>query len=272
MKMSKVLARYACTHSPFDKDVVVDDHFTTDDFTQAKERLVACLDARSNAAIYGESGTGKTNLGRAVEESLPRGSYDVRYLANSTLPVRDFYRQLSVALGLEPRANASMLFHQVSRHFAELAGTQRLRPVLILDEAHLLPLSVLSQLHILLNFERDSKSWLSLVLVGLTDLKPILARGVLASLSARIPVRIHVKPLDPAGVREYIVHRMAKAGARTQVFSEDAMQLLAQASGGVMRKLDTLATQTLIEGLSSKGAVVDHAAVARAIEICKEVL
>lgn len=272
MKIQKVLSRYGCTRPPFDKDVTVEDHFTTDDFNLAKERLIACLDARSSGAVYGDSGTGKTNLGRAVEEALPRGSYQVHYLANSTLPVRDFYRQLSMALGLEPRANASMLFHQVSRHFTDLSSTQRVRPVLILDEAHLLPMSVLSQLHILLNFERDSKPWLSLVLVGLTELKPILSRGVLSSLAARLPVRIHVKPLDPAGVREYLVHRMAKAGARQQVFSEDAMQLLAEATGGSLRKLDVLAMQALVEGMASKGTVVDHTAVARAIEICKEVL
>ena len=41
---------------------------------------------------------------------------------------------------------------------------------------------------------------------------------------------------------------------------------------GVMRKIDTVATQCLIEGMATKGTVVDAATVARAIEVCQEVL
>jgi general secretion pathway protein A len=51
--------------------------------------------------------------------------------------------------------------------------------VLLVDEAHMLPLTVLDQMHILLNFERDSKPWLSLILVGLPELREILKRNEL---------------------------------------------------------------------------------------------
>jgi hypothetical protein len=48
--------------------------------------------------------------------------------------------------------------------------------------------------------------------------------------------------------------------------------LIAEATRGVMRKIDVLANQSLIEGMATKGTVVDATAVTRAIEVVQEVL
>jgi type II secretory pathway predicted ATPase ExeA len=270
--MNRVFARYGIIGDPFSKEVDPEDFFVTDDLTLAATRLKASLEGRAGTVITGDSGTGKTVLWRAVEDKLPPGQYRIHYLANSMVNHRDFYRQLSMTLGLEARATAAALFAQVSQHIAKAASEHRMRTILVLDEAHLFPHAVLSHLHILLNFERDSKPWLTLVLIGLPELKAILARDVLKSLSTRMPTRIAIKALDAAGVREYVTHRLAKAGARSQIFAEDAVLLLAEATGGVMRKIDTVAWHSLVEAMSSKGTVVDHSAVARAVEACKDIL
>lgn len=59
------------------------------------------------------------------------------------------------------------------------ATQHKLRVIIVIDEAHLLPIQVLEQLHVLMNFVRDSKPWLSIVLVGLPDLRETLKRNVL---------------------------------------------------------------------------------------------
>jgi len=97
---------------------------------------------------------------------------------------------------------------------------------LFLDEAQLLSIQVLDQLHLLLNFQKDSKAWLSIVLIGLTDLRETLKRNVLSSLAARMPVRVHIPPLDTDQVKAYIRHRMSVAGCRREVFAEDALLLM----------------------------------------------
>lgn len=270
--INKVLARYSVTRPPFSKEIDPDEFLVTDDWTQAQTRLRAALEARSPVVITGESGSGKTSLFRSVEADLPTGNYRVHYIANSMVNHRDFYRQVSMELGLEARTTAAALFQSVTKHFAQVATEQRARSVLALDEAHLLPVHVLAHLHILMNFERDSRPWLTLVLIGLPELRGVLGRDALASLATRMPTRISLKTLDAAGVREYLAHRLAKAGARSQIFSEDAILLIAEATRGVMRKIDTVATQCLIEGMATKGTVVDAATVARAIEVCQEVL
>lgn len=272
MSLHKVLTRYNLSRHPFAKELEVDEFFVSEHLTQAMTRLRAALEARSSAVLTGESGCGKTFVLRAVEQALPSGQYRLHYMANSMVNHRDFYRQLSMELGLEARTTAASLFAQVSRHFVEAATEHRSRSVLVLDEAHLLPAPVLSHLHILLNFERDSKPWLTLVLIGLPELKGLLARDALKSLATRLPTRIALSSLDAAGVREYVTHRLTRAGAKSQIFSEDALLLLAEATRGVMRAIDTLATQSLLEGLATKGTIVDATAVTRAIEVSGEVL
>ena len=142
----------------------------------------------------------------------------------------------------------------------------------MLDEAHLLAIQVLEQLHILLNFEKDSKPWLSIILIGLPDLRETLKRNVLASLTARVPIRVPIPPLDADQVKLYIRHRMSTAGCRRDVFSDDALLLMSKATGGIMRRLDVLGEQCLVTALKTKSSIVDAAVVQRAIQSCGDAL
>jgi type II secretory pathway predicted ATPase ExeA len=86
----------------------------------------------------------------------------------------NFYRQLCHALGLTPASTADSLFYALSRHVEDSAA-ERVHPVFLLDESHLLHQDTLDHLHILLNYAWDSRALLSLVLVGLPELRERLA-------------------------------------------------------------------------------------------------
>jgi type II secretory pathway predicted ATPase ExeA len=195
----------------------------------------------------------------------------VTYVHNSTVNLRDFYRQLSQVLGLEPRATPSALFRSIRSQVEEISA-QKVHPILVIDEAHLTPVQVLEHLHILLNFDRDSKPLLSLVLVGLPGLRDRLARNVLASLAARLPVRAHLDPLDPEQTGAYLRHRLETAGCVEEVFAEDAVLLIAEATGGVMRRIDVLASNALEVACGGRSRLVDASTVQEAVKLCAEAL
>jgi general secretion pathway protein A len=270
--MNKLLSTYGLACEPFTKDITPSDMMQTDLLQDALQSLKAAIEGRTSAVVTGDSGSGKTCLLRALEEDLPQGRYRLHYAHNSTVNRRDFYRQLSIGMGLEPHSSFAALHQSVSQHIQELASHHKLRVIVMLDEAHLLSIQVLEQLHILLNYEKDSKPWLSLILVGLPDLRETLKRNVLASLTARIPIRIHLQPLDADQVKLYIRHRMNTAGCRRDVFSDDALLLMSKATGGIMRRLDVLGDQCLIAALKSKSNIVDAAVVQKAIQACGEAL
>jgi len=270
--MRKVQNRFGLTKAPFRKDIPVDEFFDYPACEVALNRLTAALNARVSAVMTGDPGTGKTFILRRLEASLPAGSFRLTYIHNATVSRWDFYRQLSGALGLEPKATPSAIFRAVSSHMEELA-THKIHPVVLLDEAHLLPLPVLEQFHILLNFHKDSKPYLSLVLVGLPELRDRLQRNVLQSLAARLPVRVHTTGLSAKTLGDYLAHRMRMAGCTQEVFCEDAILLMNEATGGVLRKADVLANAALeVVASKAKGTLVDASVIEEATQQCAEVL
>jgi len=270
--MNKLLSTYGLAREPFTKDISPAEMLQTDLLQDAMQSLKAAIEGRTSAVVTGDSGSGKTCLLRALEEDLPQGRYRLHYAHNATVNRRDFYRQLSIGMGLEPHSSFAALHATISQHIQELASQHKLRVIIVLDEAHLLSVQVLEQLHILLNFEKDSKPWLSLILIGLPDLRETLKRNVLASLTARVPIRIHLQPLDADQVTLYVRHRMNTAGCRRDVFSNDALLLMSKATGGIMRRLDVLGDQCLVTALKAKSNIVDGAVVQKAIQICGEAI
>jgi general secretion pathway protein A len=270
--MNKVLSTYGLAREPFTKDIAPTEMLQTEPLQEALQSLKAAVEGRASAVITGDSGCGKTCLLRALEEDLPQGRYRLHYAYNSTVNRRDFYRQLSIGMGLEPHSSFAALHASISTHIQELASQHKLRVIIVLDEAQLLCIQVLEQLHILLNFEKDSKPWLSLILIGLPDLRETLKRNVLASLTARMPIRIHLQPFDADQVKLYVRHRMNTAGCRREVFSDDALLLMSKATGGIMRRLDVLGEQCLIAALKAKSNIVDAAVVQKAVQICGEAI
>jgi len=270
--MRKIESRYGLARRPFTKEVDVEDLFQSEVMQGYQARLKAAVEGRSCAVVTGDPGTGKTFLLRALEKELNQARYKITYVHNSSITRRDFYRQLSIILGLEPKAHPSALFRQVQAYAEDLADGQKIHPLLVLDDAQLLPMGVLEHLHVLLNFRRDSRAFLSVLLIGLPELRDRLARNMLASLSSRLPVRIHVEPFDVAHVGQYLRHRMKIAGCTQEVFSDEATLCVREATGGIMRKIDSLAWSCLEVACERKSSLVDGTIVQEGVKLCAEAL
>jgi general secretion pathway protein A len=201
----------------------------------------------------------------ALRHRIPAAGFRLTYCHNATLGRRDFYRQLCVALGLSPAATAGALFYAVSRHVEERAE-ERIHPVFLLDEAHLLHQDTLEHLHILLNYHWDSRALLSLVLVGLPELRDRLALRRNRSLHSRLHHRLEIAPLTPDDTAEYLRLRLRRAGCDRELFAHDATALLHEATAGAMRDLDRLAAAALRETARRKRKLVERDTIARVIE------
>jgi len=270
--MRTLMNRFGLAQAAFTKEVATEDLYEIPTQMDAIARLNAAVEARASAVLVGESGVGKTCVLRGLERALNPARARITYLHHANVSPRDFYRQLSSALGLEPRSHPSAMFRQVQAHIEDLADEQKVHPVLLLDEAQLIPLSMLEQLHLLLNFRMDSRAFLSVILVGLPALRERLARNLLESLSTRLPVRIHLEALDVEQLSGYLQHRMRIAGCAQEVFSEDAVLSIREATGGVLRKVDILAQHCLEAANRGKGTLVDGGLVLDAVRQCAEAL
>ena len=259
------LAHFALTEHPFSKEIPDADLWLPAGKQAVVDTLLDALTEHASVVLVGEPGVGKTCVLRALRHRIPAAGFRLTYYHNATLGRRDFYRQLCLALGLAPAATAGSLFYAVAKHVEERAE-ERVHPVFLLDEAHLLHQDTLDHLHILLNYAWDSRALLSLVLVGLPELRERLALRRNRSLHSRIHHRLEVSALTPDDTAEYVRLRMQRAGCTREVFASDATVLLHEATLGAMRDLDRLAAAALRETARKKRKLVERDVVARVIE------
>jgi general secretion pathway protein A len=255
--MSAHLDHFGLSFEPFSKEIADHELWLPPSKKALVEELADAVEARESVVLTGEPGAGKTCVLRALRHTLPAERFRLTYCHNATLGRRDFYRQLCVALGLTPSATAAAVFYAVSQRVHDLSE-EHLHPVFLLDEAHLLHQDTLDHLHILLNYEWDSKALLSLVLVGLGDLEARLRLGRSRSLYSRLARRLTIEPLTSDDSAEYLAVRLRRAGCDRDIFPADSVTLLHEATGGALRDLDRIAATCLRHAARKKRKTVDR--------------
>ena len=262
--MSRWLSHWGITEAPFTKEIGDADLWVPASRKGAVERLVETCRDRGHAVLVGEPGVGKTCVLRALRHRLPQDGFRLTYCHNATLGRRDFYRHVCLAIGLSPKATAAAVFYAIASHVESL-GSEKLHPVLLIDEAHLLHQDVLEHLHILSNYEWDSRALLSLILVGLPETKQRLALAKNRSLWSRIHTRLSLGEATPGDTAEYVAHRMKRAGCERDAFTSDALALLHEDSRGRRRDVDRVATDALKLAARRKLKTIDRELVARVL-------
>jgi general secretion pathway protein A len=265
MSRSSELHSFGLRSAPFSKEIEDAELWLPDSKATLVADIEDALADRHSVLLLGEPGVGKTCVLRALRHRLPEAGFRLTYCRNATLGRRDFYRYLCHTLGLQPSATAANLFLAVETHIHELRK-DTVHPVFLLDEAHLLHPDMLGHLHILLNHEWDSKSLLSLVLVGLPELENHLSRRAHRSLLTRIHHRFLIAPATLADTTEYVHYRLRAAGCDRPLFPDDALAALHEQSHGALRDIDRLATAALREAARRQKKLVERDVVTRVAE------
>jgi general secretion pathway protein A len=220
--------------------------------------------------LTGEIGTGKTTLLRTLLERLDQ-STPVAYVHNSALGIEGLLEYVLQDWGVKSTAvtHAQRLF--ALNEF--LIDQHRLghAPVLVVDEAQNLSLETLEAVRLLSNFETARAKLLQILLVGQPELADALNSPALRQLKQRIGLRCHIGPLSPEETRQYVRHRLRVAGAADAgLFTDAAVQRLAEYSRGVPRVVNIVADHCLISGYADSRRRVDRRMVDEAIAYLEE--
>ena len=265
MTTSSDLSCFGLRSSPFNKEIEDAELWLPESKVALVTDIEEALTDRQSVLLLGEPGVGKTCVLRALRRKLPQAGFRLTYCRNATLGRRDFYRHLCHTLGLHPTSVAANLFLAVETHVQELRR-DKVHPVFLLDEAHLLHPDMLGHLHILMNYEWDAKALLSLVLVGLPELEANLSRRAHRSLLTRIHHRFLIAPATVEDTAEYVRFRLAAAGTDRALFPDDSIATLHELSQGALREIDRLATAALRDAARRKKKLVDRDVVTRVAE------
>jgi general secretion pathway protein A len=231
--------------------------FLNEVYEEALERLLYAVEEMELALLTGEVGSGKTLLTRALVDRLG-DRYEVGMILNPRLSPRQFLRTTARDLGIEnPSFHTNDVLDQIHERLLALDEKGR-AAVVIVDEAHLIPgKPTFEEIRLLTNFQLDDRNLITVVLVGQPELREKLRHRKYRALTQRLGAEFHLVPLTLEDACEYVRHRLKIAGATRELFDEEALVLLHEASGGIPRVLNHLASQALIEGMARGAALVD---------------
>lgn len=204
------------------------------------------------AVITGDNGSGKTSLVRKLLQNNDSG-LSVGLVNNTHLDsFEELLQWMLLACDIEPVDKGKVqLFKILSDHLMQkhLAGQ---RPIFIIDEAQNLRSEFIEQLRMLSNLNADKFDLMQLVLVGLPGLRDTLTDPMLQPFVHRVAVDCHLDPLDLEETHAYIRHRLMVAGAQHEIFSNEAVTSLWEASGGTPRVINLLCDTALLFGFAEQ--------------------
>jgi type II secretory pathway predicted ATPase ExeA len=206
--------------------------------------------------LTGEVGSGKTTLVRHFTRSL---APDIRVgvITNMHRGSGKLLQWVLMALGLVARRrDVAGLYGRFIEHLDSETSAGR-RVLLIVDEAQNLGAPRLEELRVLSNVNDTRPLALQLVLVGQPELRSTLRKPKLRQLAQRVGADYHLGALSRDETRDYVRHRLQIVGARSEVFSTGAIDIVHLHSGGVPRLINQLCDTALVYSLADQRNDVD---------------
>ncbi len=240
-------------------------YFPSTRHEEGLHRLLYGVEARKGALMLtGEIGCGKTLLSRTLIQQLSHERYDLALIANPSFEVTDFIKEILYQLGVNQNGTKLDMIHALNDHLLHNLNKGR-DTVLVVDEAQAIhDVAIFEELRLLLNFQLNDRFLLTLVLLGQPELRTKVE--ALAQLAQRIVMRYHLMPFSAEEVGDYVDFRMQAAGASRVVFMPEAMQAIYDASGGVPRKINTIADLALLIGFMEQSRQIGPEVVKKAFK------
>ena len=225
--------------------------------------LAAAIRRREGLIILtGDIGLGKTTLCRAVLSQLDRKTF-ATFVPDPFVTREDLLKTMLIDFGVmsvedlvkgrlkgASRPDLSYPLYEFLQALAPLEAFA----VLVIDEVQNLSLPLLEEIRILSDLEAAGRKLLQVVLVGQPEFDEHLKLPRMRQIKQRVTVHCELGPLARDGVAGYVTHRLQVAGTTPdQVrLTDEALDLVHAASGGVPRVINLLCDRALTHGYFSR--------------------
>jgi type II secretory pathway predicted ATPase ExeA len=245
---------YGLTQNPFEKEAHIKP-FESFDYIQVKERCKWLMETRGLGVITGKSGTGKTYAIRNFVSTFNNRNYKFYYVHSTSLTNIEFYRAVCNVFNIEASHRKVTMFQKIREFITNQFKDSRIIPVLIIDEAQYLNQGTLNDLSLLLNYEYDSRNFLTIILIGPDTLSNTLSRNINESLHQRITMNFELCGFSLDEFKTYITSGLEKAGCNQKLFDEILINSIYNFSQESVRVANRYLTLCLLAG-AKKGETV----------------
>lgn len=239
-----VKQHFGLTRSPFADEIrTADDVFASADIKYVREGMLQTAMHGGFIAVVGESGAGKTTLredliDRVARENRPVVIIEPYVLAmedndikGKTLKASHIAEAIleAVAPGTNPKRSPEARFRQVHKALQESARAGN-KHVLIIEEAHGMPLPTLKHLKRFFELKNGFERLLGIILIGQTELAQKLSENNphVREVVQRCEL-ITLQPLDDGRLAQYLKFKFARIGKDVKDVLEDtAIEAIAE--------------------------------------------
>lgn len=230
---------------------------------EAMARMLYVIQYRKGGGlITGVFGCGKTLLVQALLDQISQDRYKTAIINNPQLEYVELLRAIvrslkAIELPQKKTELSADYLWEVLGQILQNNMRDGKETVIIIDEAHIIQDErAFEELRLLLNFQLRERFLLTLLLVGQPELKQKVEDN--KQLEQRIAIKYHLDALNLEDTKRYIQHRLAVAGQTKQIFSEGAIGLIREHSGGIPRRINHICDLCLLGGFSRKTSLIDE--------------
>lgn len=232
--------------------------FRSERITAALESIKSALANRMHALLVAPPGFGKSCLLKLLVSELNPRDFAVASLVGMPLSVTEWLQRIADRFGIETAARRGTMV-KLFRNGLEKVRTH---PVLILDEAHHVPIEAIELLRSL--SEDGECPALSMLLCGDETLGRRLSKQAYAPLSQRLAARVEMKRFDENETADWIEHSFKTVGMKNIISPSTAAPIFA-ATGGVPREIGRVISHAMEKALEKRSQILSD-------EIMQEVL
>ena len=199
------------------------------------------------AMLIGPPGTGKSLLCQFLAARFQQ-SFQVALLASTYLDTRrSLLQAILYELGRPYRGLDEGELRLSLVDFITLSDDCNRGVVLLVDEAHRLPLRLLDEIRSLTNLTRDVQPAVRTVLAGGHVLEERFASPKLESFTQRISARCYLEAFSRSETQAYVQARITACGGRGgKVFPAETCHTIHKATDGVPRLINQLCDHVLL--------------------------
>lgn len=228
--------------------------FEWEPWSQTLDMLNRTAALRSLMLLVGDNGVGKSTLASHWLAQLEPKAYTPLALTHSTLSGNGVLSALLQKMGGSASFSRCRNLALLEKAFQELRGNT---PVVALDECQLYPQAALEEIRLLLGLNLTRQPMFALVLMGDLYLRDTLRLQHHKALYTRIGAIRTLPPLDRSQVEPFLKHQLSQVGIDRPAFSQAALDLLANASGGIPRQLNLLARCAWLAAAQLKSNLIE---------------
>lgn len=215
---------------------------------------LSIIEGRGVSALIAHAGMGKTTLLRYLAARL-RSHTQVAFLGHPYRLPADLMGEVLRRLGAESGATELERMGRLQDHLRRMLA-RRTKVVLLFDECQSLSPEAVEQIRLLSNLRSSDMNLLEIVMAGQSELDDVLQAPEYEALRQRISVVARLRRFNRNETAAYLERRLQVAGRSEPLFSADAIDAVADFSGGIPRNINQLAYKALSLAWADDAALI----------------